>query len=120
MKARYTKHPVGAHYGLRDWLLQRMTAVVIAGYTLFVLACFLAGRPSSYADFRGIFADGFVGIFTMLFLVALLYHAWVGMRDILMDYVKPVWIRLGLQTVVGGVLLGYVIWSAAILLGARA
>ena len=122
MSARggYSKEPVGAHYGLRDWLLQRVTAVVIAGYTLFVVACFLAGRPSSYQDLRNIFADGVVGIFTMLFLVAMLYHAWVGMRDILMDYVKPAGMRLLLQVAVAIVLVVYLIWSAAILLGARA
>ena len=116
---RYTKNPVGAHYGLRDWLLQRVTAVIIAGYTLFVLACFLAGRPSSYADLKKIFADGFIGIFTMVFLVALLYHAWVGVRDILMDYVKPAGSRLLLQIGVALMLLVYLIWAAAILMGAR-
>ncbi|HYC36544.1 MAG TPA: succinate dehydrogenase, hydrophobic membrane anchor protein [Usitatibacter sp.] len=120
VRHRYTKDPVGAHYGLRDWLLQRVTAVVIAGYTLFVLGCFLAGRPESYQDLRNIFADGFIGIFTMLFLAALLYHAWVGMRDILMDYVKPAGIRLVLQTGVALLLIVYLIWSAAILMGARA
>jgi succinate dehydrogenase / fumarate reductase membrane anchor subunit len=117
---RYTKNPVGAHYGLGDWLLQRLTAVVMAGYTLFVLACLVVGRPSSHADLKAMFADGFIRIFTMLFFVALLYHAWVGMRDILMDYVKATGLRLALEAAVGLVLVVYLIWSASILFGAPA
>ena len=113
----YTKNPVGAHYGLGDWLLQRLTAVVMAGYTLFVFASIAAGRPSSHADLKAMFAGGFVRIFTMLFFVALLYHAWVGMRDILMDYVKAAGLRLALQAAVGTTLVVYLFWSASILFG---
>lgn len=114
---RYTKNPVGAHYGLGDWLLQRLTAVVMAGYTLFVFACLAVGRPSSYADLKLMFGDALIRIFTMLFFVALLYHAWVGMRDILMDYVKPTVLRLVFEAGVGVMLLFYLIWSASILWG---
>lgn len=116
----YTKNPVGAHYGLGDWLLQRLTAVVMAGYTLFIFGCIAVGRPSSYADLEAMLADGFIRIFTMLFFVALLYHAWVGMRDILMDYVKATGLRLALQSAVGMVLVVYLIWSASILFGGPA
>jgi succinate dehydrogenase / fumarate reductase membrane anchor subunit len=54
---------------------------------------------------------------TMVFFAALLYHAWVGMRDIIMDYARPTSLRLLLQAAVGFALLGYLIWSAAILWG---
>lgn len=116
---RYSKNPVGAHYGLGDWLLQRLTAVVMAGYTIFVLGCLLAGRPASYADMKAMFSDGFIRIFTMLFVVAMAYHAWIGMRDILMDYVHATSARLMGQVAVGVVLVGYVIWGASILWGPR-
>jgi succinate dehydrogenase / fumarate reductase membrane anchor subunit len=52
---------------------------------------------------------------TMFFVAALLYHAWVGMRDIVMDYVKPTGIRLALETAIGGALILYLIWAASIL-----
>ena len=117
---RYAKNPVGAHYGLGDWLLQRLTAVVMAGYTLFVFGCIAVGRPSSYTDLKAMLAGGFIRIFTMLFFVALLYHAWVGMRDILMDYVKAAGLRLALEAAVGLVLVVYLIWSASILFGGAA
>ena len=114
MKA-YTKNPVGAHYGLGDWLLQRLTAVVMAVYTVVALVTIAWCAPATYADWRVMFAGTFFRPFTMLFLIALLYHAWVGMRDILMDYIHPTGIRLALQSAVAVVLLLYLIWSASIL-----
>jgi len=111
----YTRNPVGAHYGLGDWLLQRLTAVVMAIYTVAALAAIVWWAPATQADWRALFSGAFFRPFTMLFLVALLYHAWVGMRDILMDYVHPTGIRLALQSAVAVVLLLYLIWSASIL-----
>jgi succinate dehydrogenase / fumarate reductase, membrane anchor subunit len=113
----YSKTPVGAHYGLGDWLLQRLTAVVMAVYTIVALAMVIAQAPSNHAEWRALFGGGFFRAFTMLFFLALLYHAWVGMRDILMDYVRATGLRLALQSVVGIVLLLYLIWSASILWG---
>jgi succinate dehydrogenase / fumarate reductase, membrane anchor subunit len=116
---RYTRNPVGAHYGLRDWLLQRLTGVVMALYSVGFAACLLVGPPATYADWRALFTGPFVRLATLFFVVALLYHAWVGMRDIVMDYVKPTGLRLGLQAVIGSVLLLYLIWAASILWGGR-
>lgn len=113
----YAKNPVGAHYGTRDWLLQRLTAVVMAAFTVGLLVCIAWHAPASQADWKAIFGGTFVRLATMLFFVALLYHAWVGMRDILMDYVKATGLRLTLQLAVGLVLLLYLIWSASILWG---
>ena len=116
MKA-YAKNPVGAHYGLRDWVLQRLTAVVMAIYTLVVAVCLLWQAPAGHAGWHDFFTGPFTRLATMLFLVSLLYHAWVGMRDVLMDYVKGTALRLALQSMVGVVLVFYVIWSASILWG---
>jgi len=116
---RYTKNPVGAHYGLGDWLLQRLTAVVMALYTIGFAACLLIRPPATYGDWNALFSGSFVRLATMFFVAALLYHAWVGMRDIVMDYVKPTGIRLGLQTIIGGALAFQLIWAASILWGAR-
>ena len=113
----YAKNPVGAHYGLGDWLLQRLTAVVMILYTGFMLAVVLLHSPDSYGDWRRIFTHGVVRIATMLFFVALLYHAWVGMRDILMDYVRATGLRLTLEFGVVLLLLVYLIWAASILWG---
>lgn len=117
MVKAYAKSPVGAHYGTGDWLLQKLTAVVMALYTILLFACVLIRPPANYADWKAMFAGGLVRVTTMLFFMALLYHAWVGMRDILMDYVRATGLRLALQSAVALVLLFYLVWSAAILWG---
>ena len=112
---RYSKTPVGAHYGLGDWLLQRLTALVMAVYTVGFLACLATHAPSTYGDWKAIFSGTFARLATMLFFVALLYHAWIGMRDILMDYIKPVSLRLALEVAVVALLIAYAGWSIQIL-----
>ena len=88
----------GAHYGLRDWLSQRVTAALMAIFTLIVVAqvIFTSG-PVGYDRWAGIFAAQWMKVLTFVVIVSLLWHVWVGMRDIWMDYVKPVSIRLFLQ-----------------------
>jgi succinate dehydrogenase / fumarate reductase, membrane anchor subunit len=116
---RYSKSPVGAHYGLGDWLLQRLTAVVMAVYTAGFLACIAWQAPASHAEWKAFFAGGFARLATLIFVAALLYHAWVGMRDIVMDYLKPASVRLVAESAIALVLLAYLVWGASILWGAR-
>jgi succinate dehydrogenase / fumarate reductase membrane anchor subunit len=87
---------VGAHYGFKDWLLQRVTAVVMIIYVVALLVLLLS-FPSSYEGWKALFATTWVRIFSLVTILALLLHAWVGMRDFWMDYVKPVWLRLSLH-----------------------
>ncbi len=114
MKA-YSKNPVGAHYGTRGFLVQRFTAVVMAVYTLALLVCLLVEGPHSYADWKALFGGTFMRVGTLLFVVALLWPAWIGSRAVFMDYVKPMGLRLTLQFVVVVVLLFYLVWAATIL-----
>jgi succinate dehydrogenase / fumarate reductase membrane anchor subunit len=106
---------VGAHYGLRDWLAQRITAAIMAVYSVIVLVVLLTGTPISYAVWSDLFAQGWMRVATLLFAASLAWHAWVGMRDILMDYVKPAGARLTLEIVVLLVLAGYMGWTVQIL-----
>lgn len=88
---------VGAHYGFRDWLMQRVTAVLMALYTVVLLLQVLFGGPLGYDSWSGIFAQQWMKVLTFVLIVSLLWHAWVGVRDIWMDYIKPVGVRLVLQ-----------------------
>jgi succinate dehydrogenase / fumarate reductase, membrane anchor subunit len=106
---------VGAHYGLRDWLAQRVTAVVMAVYTLIVIVALLVQAPADYAGWKAWFAQGWLRFTTFLFIISLAYHAWVGVRDVLMDYIKPVGTRLLLQVLVILALVGYGGWALQIL-----
>ena len=88
----------GAHYGLRDWLAQRITGALMALFTIVVLAqVILTSGPIGYEQWAGIFASQPMKFLTFAVIVALLWHVWVGVRDIWMDYVKPVGLRLVLQ-----------------------
>ena len=107
---------VGAHYGFRDWLSQRVTAAVMALFTVAVVIQALwpwylrdpsgarvkdsAGNYvviTGYDKWAGMFSAQWMKVLTFSVIAALLWHVWVGMRDVLMDYVKPVWQRLALQ-----------------------
>ena len=106
---------VGAHYGLRDLLAQRVTAVVMALYTVILLVSFLSGSNFSYEGWAGLFAQQWFKLATFVTFLSLFYHAWVGMRDIWMDYVKPVSVRLSLQVATLLWLVGCAGWAAQIL-----
>ncbi len=90
---------VGAHYGLRDWLSQRVTAALMAIFTILLLAQVLLSKgPIGYDLWAGIFAVQWMKVLTFTVILALAWHVWVGMRDIWMDYVTSmVWLRLSLQ-----------------------
>jgi succinate dehydrogenase / fumarate reductase membrane anchor subunit len=106
---------VGAHYGLRDWLAQRVTAVIMALYTVIMAGVFLNHAPFTHSSWKTLFAQGWMRVATLLFALSLAWHAWVGMRDILMDYVKPDGLRLALRVGVLLLLAAYVGWTIQIL-----
>jgi succinate dehydrogenase / fumarate reductase membrane anchor subunit len=107
---------VGAHYGTRDWLAQRVTAVLMAFFTLVVLAkVLITSGPLGYAGWAGIFHPQWMKMLTFATIIGLLYHVWVGMRDVLMDYVKPVGARLMLQILVIVWLVGCAGWAIQVL-----
>jgi succinate dehydrogenase / fumarate reductase membrane anchor subunit len=90
---------VGAHYGMRDWLSQRVTAVLMALFTIALIAQLLFGGPLGYDRWAAIFSTQWMKLLSFVTIVALGWHAWVGVRDIWMDYVKPVGVRLALQVI---------------------
>jgi succinate dehydrogenase / fumarate reductase, membrane anchor subunit len=107
---------VGAHYGVRDWLAQRVTAVLMALFTLLVLAQVIFSKgPVGYEQWAGIFAAQWMKVLTFSVIIALLYHVWVGMRDIWMDYIKPVGLRLALHVFTMVWLLGCAGWGIQVL-----
>jgi succinate dehydrogenase / fumarate reductase, membrane anchor subunit len=89
---------VGAHYGVRDWLSQRVTAALMALFTLVVLGQIMLNKGTmGYDKWAGIFSSQWMKTLTFVVIVAMLYHVWVGMRDIWMDYIQAVGIRLLMQ-----------------------
>lgn len=107
---------VGAHYGTRDWLAQRVTAIVMAIYTVILLVVFMTGDDFGYQGWAGMFAQQWFKIATFVTILSLIYHAWVGMRNILMDYcTHSVGLRLVLQVATLLWLVGCAGWAAQII-----
>jgi succinate dehydrogenase / fumarate reductase membrane anchor subunit len=106
---------VGAHYGLRDWLAQRVSAVVMAVYAVVLFIALLAGNAGTYEGWKALFGQGWLRFATFLFVVSVLVHAWVGMRDIWMDYIKSTGLRLALQALTVLWLVGCGGWAVQVL-----
>ena len=86
---------VGAHYGLRDWLAQRVSALAIVAFTLVLVAqILLTSGPLDYTRWAAIFSSQWMKTLTFTAIVALAWHAWVGAREVLMDYTKPTSLRM--------------------------
>lgn len=107
---------VGAHYGIRDWIAQRVTAALMALFTLVLLVQVLFSKgPVSYEKWAGIFSAQWMKFLTFVVIIALLYHAWIGMRDIWMDYIKPFGLRLVLHSATLVWLVGCAGWAVQVL-----
>ena len=108
--------PVGAHYGLRDWLAQRLTAAVMTAASLALAAALLVCRPSNFQEWHEFATAGWVRILLFGVVLALVWHAYIGARDIIMDYIKNDGLRLFKIAAAATYLLGCLIGAAWILL----
>ena len=115
MVKQYRHAVTGAHYGVKDWLVQRVTAVLMAVYLLLLTGILFVVAPQDYAAWKGIFSHQGMRIATFVFFMCVFWHAWIGMRNILMDYVHSTVIRLTVQILVIISLVFYLVWSAEIL-----
>jgi len=105
----------GAHYGLKDWLIQRVSAVLMTIYLILLVSILFVVSPQDHATWKNIFTHQWMRIATFVFFICLFWHAWIGIRNILMDYVHPTAIRLTVQILVIISLLFNLVWSAEIL-----
>lgn len=102
--------------GMRAWLLQRLTAVYIAVYTLSLIFWIVINMPINYLIWNGVFSDPIILIATVIFYISLFIHAWVGMRDILVDYAKPSSVRFIFLTALALSLLVMTTWLLLIVI----
>jgi succinate dehydrogenase / fumarate reductase membrane anchor subunit len=113
------RESIGAHYGLSDWLMQRITGVVITLYVLLLLGILLFKPAMDLQAWSELFGRTAFRLVTFAALVSVFLHAWVGMRDVIMDYIRPTGIRLTLEVLVIGALVIYTGWAIQILWGIR-
>ncbi len=96
--------------GLRAWLVQRVTALYLLAFIIYFIAHFLFASPSDYDTWRSYAAQGDVKLLVLAGFVALLLHAWVGLRDVMLDYVKPISARAVALPLVAGALIAIGLW----------
>jgi succinate dehydrogenase / fumarate reductase membrane anchor subunit len=117
MVKKLEKTPVGAHYGWRDWMIQRVTAVIMLLFSIVFIGFFAVHGSVSYANWKSLFGSQLFRVLALLFLFSVFYHAWIGIRDVLMDYIKPAGMRLTAEVLAVLFLASCAIWSVAILWG---
>lgn len=105
----------GAHRGLDTWLLQRFSAVYLALALPVFLLVVLSHGPLDYTAWRALFASLAMKLAGMTFVFALLAHAWIGVREIGIDYVQHLGVRLVYFLVFAMLYLTCLVWAAAIL-----
>lgn len=108
-------HAGGARYGTRDWLVQRASAAYMLVYTIVMAVLVFGSDLRDFAAWRGFLAQEPLRIATLIFWIALLWHAWIGMRDVLMDYVHNTFIRLTGHVLVITFLLAMGVWAVRII-----
>src|SRR5690606_38806245 len=111
---------VGAHYGTTDFIVQRVTAVIMAVYTLVLFFGFLFTSEMNFESWRHLFTFTCIGLpvgqlLATLAFFSLAWHAWIGVRDIWMDYIQSAGLRLFLQVLTILWLAGAVVYFAKIL-----
>ena len=102
--------------GMRAWLLQRLTAVYIAIYSLSLIGWVTLNFPINYTSWLVAFSHPIVLVATIIFYVSIFIHAWVGMRDILVDYAKPSSVRFILLTALALFLVAMMTWLLLIVI----
>ena len=103
--------------GLRDWTVQRYTAVYLGLYTLFLLGYMIGNSELNHEAWVALFSHRGMQIGSLLALVSMALHAWIGVWVVLTDYVKVTWLRFCLQGLVFALLFGYFVWGIDILWG---
>jgi succinate dehydrogenase / fumarate reductase membrane anchor subunit len=101
--------------GLRAWFLQRVSAIYLLLFIVYLLQHMIIAPPQDFSAWQGWVGQPLVGLGLLLFFASLLLHAWVGFRDVLIDYVHPTTIRVTLLTLVGFAMIGSALWVLQII-----
>lgn len=103
--------------GLRDWIIQRVSAVIMAVYVVILFWAVFSVDDHDYAFWHALYQHTAMRVLSLLVVLSLVCHAWIGMWTVYTDYIKSTALRLVLQvaTVVG--LITLLIWSVVIFWG---
>ncbi len=100
--------------GLRDWIWQRISAIVLAIYFIFLMSFLVTHPQLNFETWAGLFENFWMKLASSMVIVFLIIHSWIGIWIVITDYVKPLWLRLSMQSLILFSLLGLLIWGLAI------
>ncbi len=103
--------------GLRDWLIQRVTAIILGVYSLFIIGFLLLHPQLQFDEWQMLFSYNITKIFSFLVLLSIVLHAWIGMWTVFTDYIKSISIRLCLQVLVAILYFCCLVWGVTVLWG---
>lgn len=105
--------------GLKAWVLQRVTAVYLALFVVYAVVHFIVAPPPDVESWRQWLASPLHGVAVLLFFLALLLHSWVGIRDVIVDYVRWLPARVTLLSLFATGLIAGGLWVAQVLIIVR-
>lgn len=103
-------------HGLRDWLMQRFTAVYLACFLVYLIVYFITRPQHTYQQWHDWITHPAMSVASAVFIIALLVHGWVGMRDVVLDYVRTLHLRLMVLSLIALIFIGCGLWALQILL----
>ena len=101
--------------GLHDWIIQRATAVVLAVYIIYLTGFIFSAETMEFAVWKGLFAQNWFKIFSLLAVASICFHAWIGLWIVSTDYIKPLGLRMVFQVSIILLCFAFLIWGAQIL-----
>ncbi|MCK0714033.1 succinate dehydrogenase, hydrophobic membrane anchor protein [Chromohalobacter sarecensis] len=104
--------------GLSDWLIQRVSAIILAIYAVFMVLYLLFHPGLDYATWSGLFSQTWMRIFSLLAFISIAAHAWVGLWTVSTDYLKQAGARFAFQAVVMLAIFVFLVWGVQVLWGA--
>ncbi|WP_120510417.1 succinate dehydrogenase, hydrophobic membrane anchor protein [Photobacterium salinisoli] len=104
--------------GVHDFILIRATAIILTLYTIYMVYFFAFGPELNFETWTAFFSKLSTKVFTMLALASVLIHGWIGMWQVLTDYIKPAFLRAGLMFAIVAVLFVYLLSGFFIVWGA--
>mgnify|MGYP001822163904 FL=1 len=102
--------------GMKAWALQRLSAVYLGLYLVYFVGVLLLAKPEGYAAWQQWLGQPLMSVATLVFVIALLLHTWIGLRDIFIDYVHPLSLRMVLMSLLLLSLIGFGLWAGKLLL----
>ena len=105
--------------GLKAWAIQRLSAIYIGLFSLYLVAVLLFAAPTDYPAWKAWIGGPVVSVALLLFVLSVLMHAWIGVRDVLIDYVHPIAVRAALLGLIALALVAMGLWAAQALILVR-